>query len=96
MDANKIKLVALKHIDMYHFEMWEGKFQDLEQNAEIYFYANLSNFDTPTFEESEVRAYAHSYDDLYDPDGYELNLAPSVEQRVKEIILDALKAMGNN
>ena len=56
--------------------MYEGKFKDVSQaesgHSEKYIYANVSNFETETYEESEVRIYAHSYEDLYCAEDYEL------------------------
>ena len=70
------ELVDIKFIDMYHFQMYEVKFRDLEQirngQEEKYIYANISNFDTESYEESDLRIYAHSYEDLYDAEAYEL------------------------
>ena len=91
MTANTIKLINLKYIDMYHFQMWEGKFQDLEQNTPTFFYANVSNFETETFEDSDVRVYAHSYEDLYSPEDYELRVPDVVEKKIKETILAELR-----
>lgn len=72
----KYELVEVKFIDMYHFQMYEGKFKDVEQlescHKEKYIYANVSNFETETYEESEIRIYAHSYEDLYCAEDYEL------------------------
>ena len=77
MSKEKFRLVETKFIDMFHFNMYEGKFQDMEQkeyqNRDVYVYANLSDFDTRTYEESEVRVYAHSFDTLYCAEDYELN-----------------------
>ena len=76
MKIEKFKLVEAKIIDVYHFQMVEGKFIDLENkemnNINIYVYGNISNFDTETIRESEVRVYAHSFEDLYDAEQYEL------------------------
>jgi len=56
--------------------MYEGKFEDVTQaesgHEKKYIYANVSNFDTETYEESEIRIYAHSYEDLYCAEDYEL------------------------
>lgn len=90
MTANTIKLINLKYIDMYHFQMWEGKFQDLEQNTPTFIYANVSNFETKAFEDSDVRVYAHSYEDLYSPEDYELRVPDDVERKIKEVILAEL------
>lgn len=72
----KYELVEVKFIDMYHFQMYEGKFRDLEQtengHEEMFIYANVSNFDSRTFEESTVRIYARSYEELYSAEEYEL------------------------
>ena len=72
----KYELVEVKFIDMYHFQMYEGKFKDIEllENGyeEKYIYANVSNFDTETYEGSDIRIYAHSYEDLYCAEDYEL------------------------
>ena len=77
MKIEKFKLVEAKIIDVYHFQMVEGKFIDLENkemnNINIYVYGNISNFDTGTIRESEVRVYAHSFEDLYDAEQYELH-----------------------
>ena len=74
--VKKYELVEIKFIDMYHFQMYEGKFKDAAQlesgHSEKYIYANVSNFETETYEESEVRIYAHSYEDLYCAEDYEL------------------------
>lgn len=76
MERSKLKLVEVKFIDVYHFQMYEGKFLDTTQlesgYEEKYIYANVSNFDTETYEESEIRIYAHSYEDLYCAEDYEL------------------------
>lgn len=72
----KYELVEIKFIDMHHFQMYEGKFKDVVQaesgHSEKYIYANVSNFEAETYEESEVRIYAHSYEDLYCAEDYEL------------------------
>jgi len=90
---NKYELIDIKFIDMYHFQMWEGKFKDLEQekyqNKEVYVYANVSNIDTKTFEESDVRVYAHSFETLYCAEDYELyNFGNDVLEYFKEMILN--------
>lgn len=76
MENKKYELVEVKFIDMYHFKMYEGKFLDIEQlnagHPDTYIYANVSNFETKTYEESEVRIYAHSYEDMYCAEDYEL------------------------
>ena len=76
MENKKYELVEVKFIDMYHFTMYEGKFLDKEQldagHPDTYIYANVSDFETETYEESEVRIYAHSYENLYCAEEYEL------------------------
>ena len=55
-------------IDMCHFKMYEGKCQDMEQaknGLEVFVYANISDYETDTFEKSEVRAYAYLFEKLY-------------------------------
>ena len=73
----KYELVEVKFIDMYHFKMYEGKFRDVEQttsgNGEKFIYANVSTFEAASYEESEVRIYAHSYEELYCAEDYELH-----------------------
>ena len=53
---------------MCHFKMYEGKCQDMEQaknGLEVFVYANISDYETDTFEKSEVRAYAYLFEKLY-------------------------------
>lgn len=72
----KYALIEVRFIDMYHFQMYEGKFLDVTQTecgyGEKYIYANISNFDGVSYEDSEVRIYAHSYEDMYCATDYEL------------------------
>ena len=72
----KFKLVEVNFIDMFHFQLYEGKFQDMEElehnNKEVFIYANISNFDTGRYDESEVRIYAYSFEDMYDASYYQL------------------------
>lgn len=90
----KYELVEVKYIDMYHFQMYEGKFRALEQaengHDETFIYANVSNFDSHTFEESAVRIYAHSYENLYSAEDYELVNLYSDElcEYLKAVILE--------
>lgn len=83
--------------------MYEGKFKDLEQSenghTEKFIYANVSNFETKTYEESEVRIYAHSYEDLYCAEDYELqNLCYNEElcEYLKSELLKNKKMKGKN
>lgn len=90
----KYELVEVKYIDMYHFQMYEGKFRALEQaengHDETFIYANVSNVDSHTFEESAVRIYAHSYENLYSAEDYELVNLYSDElcEYLKAVILE--------
>jgi len=90
----KYELMEVKHIDMYHFQMYEGKFRALEQTEnghdETFIYANVSNYDSRTFEESAVRIYAHSYENLYSAEDYELVNLYSDElcEYLKAVILE--------
>ena len=91
--SNRFSLVDLKFIDMYHFQMWEGKFEDGVTG--LVFYANLSNFDTRTFGASDVRIYSESYEDLYDPEEYEITFPTEGERKLKEMLLEAIKERKN-
>lgn len=88
----KLKLIEVKFIDMFHFQMIQGKYQDMEQleyqNRETYVYANISNFDS-TMEESEVRFYAHSFDELYCAEDYEIYGFGSCVNDIKEELLNS-------
>lgn len=85
---NKFELIEIKYINMYCFDMWEGKFKDTEQKAgDVYIYANLSTFDSNTYAESDVRIYAHSYDTIYCPEDYEITVGKAQEKYLKETIL---------
>ena len=101
--TRKFELVEIKFIDMYHFQMYEGKFRDLSQvesgNEEKFIYANVSNFETTLYEESEIRIYAHSYEDLYCAEDYELiNLYGDNElcHYIKTEILKNMKIENSN
>ena len=88
---DKWKLIDVKYIDMYHFQIYEGKFQNMEElemnNKELFAYANISNFDSKSFAESEVRVYPFSYEDMYDPEAFEVN-ATRYEAYFKRCILE--------
>ena len=90
MTKENLKLVDMKYIDMYHFQMWEGKFLDTEQEGrEIYIYANVSNFDTESYDESEVRVYPYSYEDLYCADDYMMWIGnKDLEGYLKQTLLE--------
>ena len=87
----KFKFIEGKIIDMYHFKMFEGKFQDMEEQtkkgSEVYIYANISNFETDAFEKSEVTVYAHPYEQLYYAERYKLYLDKEDQERLKRILV---------
>ena len=66
------RLTDIKFIDMHHFQMYEGKFAVTTENGEKYVFANVSNFDTKTYEESELRIYSASFENLCCAEDYEL------------------------
>lgn len=84
----KFKFIEGKIIDMCHFKMFEGKFQDMEEQnkkgTEVYIYANISNFETDTFEKSEVDIYAYPYTQLYYSEIYRLYLDKEDQERLKK------------
>ena len=90
--SKDFKLVEVNFVDMYHFKMWEGKSQDLRQaenGNEIYVYANLSDHDSKTIEESDVRVYAHPFEGLYYAELYELfSFGDDTLEYFKQEILD--------
>lgn len=87
----KFKLVEAKYIDMRHFQMIEGKFLDLEQreyqHRDVYVYANLSNSETE-IENSDVRYYAHSFDNLYCAEDYELHNLEAYDSEIKTELIN--------
>ena len=95
----RVRLVETKKIDMYHFQMYEGKFEDLSQaqagNEPVYVYANISNFETETFEESAVRIYAHSYKNLQYAQEYELVGWYEDKEACNAMKKELIKAMQN-
>ena len=61
---------------MYHFQMYEGKFKVAAQSTDghdEYIFANVSNFEGATFEESEIRIYSQAFEELYCAEDYELH-----------------------
>ena len=86
----KFELVEAKYIDMYHFQMIEGKFLDLEQkeyqHRKVYVYANLSNFESE-IGNSDVRYYAHSFENLYCAEDYELYNFKAYDKEVKSELI---------
>lgn len=90
------EFVEGKNIDMYHFKMYQGKFLDKTQlinDEHVYIYANISDFDTNTFEESEVRVYAHPYEKLCCAEDYEItrNLYDEDLSYLKTVLLEMYK-----
>lgn len=96
--TRELELVDIKFVDMYHFQVYEGKFVDLTQeesgNEAKYIYANVSNFETEKFEDSEVRIYAHPYEDLYCAEDYELCNLYLDEELCDYIKTEILKEIG--
>ena len=79
-------------VNMHHFQLLEGKFQDMEQlvnGIEVFVYANISNFETETFEESEVRVYAYPFEKLYQAEKYELGLDAKDILEIKKSLIEA-------
>lgn len=95
------KLIEVKYIDMFHFQLYEGKFQDMEElsgsEKEVYIYASISNLETKNFHDSEVRIYAHSFEDLYDASNYELeNFDDKTRERLRHEILKYIESKFKN
>lgn len=95
------KLIEVKYIDMFHFQLYEGKFQDMEElsgsGKEIYIYANISNLETKNFHSSEVRIYAHSFEDVYDASHYELeNFDDKIKEHFRHDILRYIETKFKN
>ena len=91
-DEQRFCLVETNEVDMHHFQLLEGKFQDTEQlvnGIEVFVYANISNFETETFEESEVRVYAHPFEKLYQAEEYELSLDAKDILEIKKSLIEA-------
>lgn len=90
------KLEEVKHIDMYHFDLYEGKFVDIRQTengfAPQYIYANISSFEGKSYEESGVRIYAHSFAEMYDADAYELTNLEASDSQAGNSLCEFLKA----
>ena len=89
-NETKFKFIEGKMIDMCHFKMYEGKLQDMEQaknGLEVFVYANISDYETDTFEESEVRVYAHSFEKLYCAEEYELDLCECDQVKLKSTLI---------
>lgn len=70
----KFRLVNLGKIDVYGFNIVEGKFLDLEEHEngnEVYVYTCLDDR-TGDFNNSDIYVYAHPFDSVYDISNYEL------------------------
>ena len=88
----KFQFVEGQIIKQEWMNMFEGKFRDIEQENETYIYANLSDFDSESFEDCNVYVYAHSYLDLYCPDEYFLsNICITYGTELKEVLLEKYK-----
>ena len=87
---DKFKLVDTKLLDEWNFQMFEGKFKDLSQESDIYIYANVSNFNTETFEESDIYIYSHSFEELTNAEDYDItaNFSEDFLKGIKESLLD--------
>ena len=96
INTQKYKLVDIEYVDMGHFQMYEGKFQDMEQwkyqNKEVYIYANLSNNEYD-FEDEEnyIRAYPYPFKDLYCAENYELVINNPSADYIKYLILKEIR-----
>lgn len=90
----RFKFIEAKLVDMAHFKMYEGKFQDMEQmknGVEVYIYANVSTFEAYTFEESEIKVYAHPFEKLYYADDYQLELNRIDTNELKDVLITNYK-----
>lgn len=92
-----INLIETKKINMFHFDLLEGKFEDLTQaecgHPQTFFYASISNHETDNYAGSTVRIYAHSFDEMYCAEEYELYGLESDEslcRQLKDILLKQL------
>lgn len=74
---------------IYGSDMFECEFEDKRQAEHISFYANLSNFDSPTIEEADVYVYAHSFDTLCNAEDYNItnNFSDRQLEYLKETII---------
>ena len=88
---NKFELIEIRSIDMKFFQMIEGKFIDLEQkkyqNKEVYVYANISNNESE-MEDSYVRYYPYSFENLYYAEDYELLNLNEYDDEVKKLLIE--------
>lgn len=88
---NKFELIEIKSIDMKFFQMIEGKFIDLEQkkyqNKEVYVYANISNNESE-MEDSYVRYYPYSFENLYCAEDYELLNLNEYDDEIKKLLIE--------
>lgn len=88
----KFKLEEVKFIDTYNFQMIEGKFLDLEQahyqGKRVYVYANISNSEK-RIEESDVRYYSQSFENLYCAEDYELHNFSNYDEEIKKELINS-------
>ena len=86
---SKFQFVEGQIIKQEWTNMFEGKFRDTEQENETYVYANLSDFDSESFEDCDVYVYAHPYSDLYCVEDYFLDSISEVYgEELKEVLLE--------
>ncbi len=52
--------------------IYEGKFLDTWQDKEIYLYANISDFDSDSLDESYLRIYPYPFFELVDAENWAL------------------------
>ena len=95
LDA-KFKFISKQYFDFGHFQMWEAKFQDMEQlemhNKKVYMYVNLGNNEYDMFdEENYVRAYPYSFKTLCCAEDYELILNNDYAEYFKKVLLKEIR-----
>lgn len=97
MEKRNISLAGTKKINMFHFDLLEGKFEDKTQtecgHPQTFFYASISNHETDSYADSDVRIYAHSFDEMFCAEEYELyglERDKSLCAQIKEILLKQL------
>lgn len=77
MRKTTYELVEVKFIDMFHFQMQEGKFKVVQEvpneKGDTFLYANVSTFDSKTYEESDLRIYSASFESVEDASDVELH-----------------------
>ena len=87
----KFKFIKLQYFDFGHFQMWEAKFQDMDQSKEVYMYVNLGNNEYDLFDkENYVRAYPYSFKDLCCAEDYELTLNNDYAEYFKDVLIKGI------